>query len=166
MCIRDRAEEAWSRLPDKSYDKKWAHAEMLYKIKDYDAALPEIRRLVLERIISLSQNLVFLRDTLYLSGDEKTAELAEKLDGDLRELFGMWRGIGVINRMTSAIETQPEDAEEITLSDLLSGDFSKDRITTCPLFEGVVLGGAPGSEHSTGDLMADILTALQKLPEK
>ena len=66
----------------------------------------------------------------------------------------------------SAIETQPEDAEEITLSDLLSGDFSKDCITICPLFEGVVLGGAPGSEHSTGDLLADILNALKKLPEK
>lgn len=166
MGNRDKAEEAWSRLPDKSYDKKWAHAEMLYQMEDYDNALPEIRRLVLERIIGLSQDLVFLGDALYLSGDKESAKLAEKLDGDLRALFGMWRGIDVINRVASAIETLPEDAEEVKLIDLISGNFAQDRITTCPLFDGVVLGGAPKGEGSTGDLMADILTALQKLPEK
>lgn len=164
MGNRTKAEEAWSRLPDKNYDKELAHAEMLYRMKDYDEALPEIRRIVLERVIELSQNLVFLGEVLYLSGDKETAKLAEKLDGDLQELFGMWRGIDVINRMVRAIETQPEDAENVTLSDFISDDFTQDRITTCPLFDGVVLGGSSKDEQSIGALMADLLAALQKQP--
>lgn len=164
MGKRDKAEEAWRKLPDKSYDKKWAHAEMLYQLKAYDDALPEIRKLLLDRIISLSQNLIFFGDTLYLSGDKKSAELAEELDAGLRQLFGLWSGIDVINRMTSAIETQPAEAKEVKLSDLISGDFSQAKISSCPLFENVTLGGAPSNDRSTGDLIADILSALQKLP--
>lgn len=166
MGNKEKAEEAWNRLPDKSYDKAWTHAEMLFQLKDYNASVPEIRKLVLERVISLSQNLVFLGDALYLNGNKDAAALAEKLDAKLRDLFELWSGIDVINRMSSAIETQPDDAEEVKLSDLINDDLVQEGITTCPLFEGVVLGGAPKGEHSIGDLFADILTALQKMPKK
>lgn len=166
MGNREKAEEAWARLSNGGYDKLWTRAEMLYQLKDYDEALPIIRKLVLDKVIDLSQKLVFLGDTLYLNGDKEMAALAEELDGKVRKAFGLWRGFDVLNRITSAIETQPEDAEEVRLPELLDDDFSQDRITTCPLFDGVSLGGAPKGEGTTGDLMADILNVIQKYSKK
>ena len=49
---------------------------------------------------------------------------------------------------------------------MIARDFGDDKFTTCPLFEGVKLGGLPGDESTTADLVADLLTALQKLPSK
>lgn len=163
---RERAEEAWARLPEKSFDKKWAHAEMLYQMKCYDAALPEIRRQVLEKIIGLSQNLIFFADALYLSGDKAGAEMAKQLEEKLRELFGLWRGIGAINKISSAIETGDGEGGELRLSELMAGDFSEDQMTTCPLFAGALPGGGQDAESTTGELLARVLAALQALPEK
>lgn len=163
MGNRTKAEEAWAHLPAKSFDKKWAHAEMLYTLKDYDAALSEIRRMVLDKILNLSHSLSFLGDTLYLNGDNESSELAEQLNDSLCKLFGLWHGINVLNRVTSAIETQPADTDEFNLSDLVSSDLSHGRLTTCPLFKDIVLGGVPDDESTTADILADMMSALKNL---
>lgn len=166
LGYKEKAEEAWSRLPEKSFDKAWAHAEMLYKLKDYDNALPEIQKLVLIEIINLPERLVFLGNALYLSGDKTSAELAEKCDRKLRDLFETWRGIDIINIVSSAIETRPEDAHEVKLSELFCDNFSQDQLTTCPLFDGVIVGGVSNDEASTADQIADILIALKRMPNE
>lgn len=162
----DKAEEARSRLPGKCFDKAWSHAEMLFKLKDYGGVLPEIRKLVLVEIINLSERLVFLGNALYLSSDRIAAELAEKYDRELRELFGLWRGIDTINLVSGAIETRPEDACEVKLSELFSDDFSQDQLSTFPLFDGAVVGGVSNGKASTADYIADLLSALKKLPNR
>ena len=135
-------------------------------LKDYDHAVPELKELVLRKVVDLSRSLNFLHDALVLSGDEGLADLADEKDEAIRELFGIWRGMGVINRVSSAIGTQPDDTEEVTLADLISTDVMEDKISTCPLFEGVAPGGLPGDESTVTDLMADLLGVMQRLQSK
>lgn len=166
MGEAEKAEEAWSRLPQTKHDKQWAHAELHYLLKDYALASSEVKTLVLRKIVDLSRSLNFLHDVLSMAGEEELADLADEKDTAIRELFGLWSGLGVINRVSTAIGTQPDDAEEVKLSDMIAHDFGDDKFTTCPLFEGVQLGGLPGDESTTADLVADLLTTLQKLPSK
>ena len=166
MGEAEKAEEAWSRLPESKSDKRWAHAELHYLLKDYDRAVPELKELVLRKVVDLARSLNFLHDALVLSGDEELADLADEKDEAVRELFGIWRGMGVINRVSSAIGTQPDDAEEVSLADLISTDVMDDKITTCPLFEGAAVGGLPGDESTITDLMADLLGVMQRLQSK
>lgn len=161
-----KAEEAWSRLPQTKHDKQWAHAELHYLLKDYALASSEVKTLVLRKIVDLSRSLNFLHDVLSMAGEGDLADLADEKDTAIRELFGLWRGLGVINRVSTAIGTQPDDAEEVKLSDMIARDFGDDKFTTCPLFDGVKLGGLSGDESTTADLVADLLTTLQKLPSK
>ena len=166
MGEAEKAEEAWGRLPESKSDKRWAHAELHYLLKDYDRAVPELKELVLRKVVDLARSLNFLHDALVLSGDEELADLADEKDEAVRELFGIWRGMGVINRVSSAIGTQPDDAEEVSLADLISTDVMDDKITTCPLFEGAAVGGLPGDESTITDLMADLLGVMQRLQSK
>lgn len=166
MGEAEKAEEAWSRLPQTKHDKQWAHAELHYLLKDYGLAASEVKTLVLRKIVDLSRSLNFLHDVLSMAGEDELADLADEKDAAIRELFGLWRGLGVINRVSTAIGTQPDDAEEVKLSDMIDRNFDEDQFTTCPLFEGVQLGGLPGDESSTADLVADLLKALQNLPSK
>lgn len=166
MGEAEKAEEAWSRLPESKSDKRWAHAELHYLLKDYDRAVPELKELVLRKVVDLARSLNFLHDALVLSGDEELADLADEKDEAVRELFGIWRGMGVINRVSSAIGTQPDDAEEVSLADLISTDVMDDKITTCLLFEGAAVGGLPGDESTITDLMADLLGVMQRLQSK
>ena len=166
MGEAEKAEEAWSRLPQSKHDKQWAHAELHYLLKDYALAASEVKTLVLRKIVDLSRSLNFLHDVLSMAGDTELADLADEKDGEIRELFGLWQGLGVINRVATAIGTQPDDAEEVKLSDMIDRNFSEDKFTTCPLFEGVQLGGLPGDDSSTADLVADLLSALQNLKSK
>lgn len=161
-----KAEEAWSRLPESKSDKRWAHAELHYLLKDYDSAVPEIKELVLRKVVDLSRSLNFLHDVLSMAGNEELADLADEKDAAVRELFGIWRGMGVINRVCTAIGTQPEDAEEVKLSDMIDTDVTEDKLTTCPLFEGVTLGGLSSDDSSLPDLVADLLSSLQNLQMK
>ena len=101
-----------------------------------------------------------------MAGEDELADLADEKDAAVRELFGLWQGLGVINRVATAIGTQPDDAEEVKLSDMIDRSFGEDKFTTCPLFEGVQLGGLSGDESSTADLVADLLKALQNLPRR
>ena len=166
MGEAEKAEEAWSRLPQTKHDKQWAHAELHYLLKDYGLAASEVKTLVLRKIVDLSRSLNFLHDVLSMAGMDELADLADEKDAAVRELFGLWQGLGVINRVSTAIGTQPDDAEEVKLSDMIDRSFDEDKFTTCPLFEGVQLGGLSGDESSTADLVADLLKALQNLPRK
>ena len=166
MGEAEKAEEAWSRLPQTKHDKQWAHAELHYLLKDYGLAASEVKTLVLRKIVDLSRSLNFLHDVLSMAGEDELADLADEKDAAVRELFGLWQGLGVINRVATAIGTQPDDAEEVKLSDMIDRNFDEDKFTTCPLFEGVQLGGLSGDESSTADLVADLLKALQNLPRK
>lgn len=159
----EKAEEAWSRLEYMKHDKKWAHAELLYLMKDYDRAVTETKELVLRQIFDLSRSLNFLHDALSLAGDSELADVAVDADAKLQELFGLWRGLDIINRASSAIELVPPDAEEVSLAELISDGVSQETLSTCPLFADVTLGGLPVGEGTTVDLMADILNAIKKL---
>lgn len=159
----EKAEEAWSRLEYIKHDKKWAHAELLYLMKDYDRAVGETKELVLRQIFDLSRSLNFLHNALSLAGDQELAEVAVDTDAKLQELFGLWRGLDIINRASSAIELVPADVEEVSLAELISDGVSQETLSTCPLFSDVTLGGLPVGEGTTVDLMADILNAIKKL---
>lgn len=159
----EKVEEAWSRLEYTKHDKRWAHAELLYLMKDYEKALPEIKELVLRQVFELSRSLNFLHDTLSLSGDNCLAEVALTADEQLRNIFGLWKGVDILNRAVSAIELVPEDRQEVQLAELISNGVSQDTLSTCPLFTDVTLGGMPAGQSTSVDLMADILKAIQKL---
>ena len=158
-----KAEEAWSRLEYQKHDKKWAHAELLYLMKDYDQAVAETKELVLRQIFDLSRSLNFLHDALSLAGDPELADVAVDADAKLQELFGLWRGLDIINRASSAIDAVPGEVEEVNLADLISNGVSQETLSTCPLFSDVKLGGLPVGEGTSVDLMADILNAIKKL---
>jgi len=159
----EKAEAAWARLEYIKHDKKWAHAELLYLMKDYDRAVVEIKELVLRRIFELSRGLTFLHDALSFAGKSDLADIAVEKDTELQELFGLWRGLDIINRASSAIALVPEDTEEVRLSELISDGVSQETLSTCPLFADVTLGGLPVGEGTSVDLMADILNAIKKL---
>ena len=159
----EKAEEAWSRMEHQKHDKKWAHAELLYLLKDYDQAIPEIKTLVLQKIFELSRSLNFLHDALALAGDQELADVASDTEEQLRQVFGIWRGLDIINRASSAIENVPGDVEEVSLAELISKDLTQDTLSTCPLFTDVSLGGMPKGESTTADLVADLLNAIKKL---
>ena len=159
----EKAEAAWARLAYIKHDKKWAHAELLYLMKDYDRAVVEIKELVLRQIFDLSRGLTFLHDALSFTGNTELADVAVDADAKLQELFGLWRGLDIINRASSAIEAVPGETEEVKLSELISNGVSQDTLSTCPLFSDVKLGGLPIGEGSSVDLMADILNAIKKL---
>ena len=159
----EKAEAAWARLEYIKHDKKWAHAELLYLMKDYERAVVEIKELVLRRIFDLSRGLTFLHDALSFAGKSDLADIAVEKDTELQELFGLWRGLDIINRASSAIALVPEDTEEVKLTELISDGVSQETLSTCPLFADVTLGGLPVGEGTTVDLMADILNAIKKL---
>lgn len=159
----EKAEAAWARLEYIKHDKKWAHAELLYLMKDYERAVVEIKELVLRRIFDLSRGLTFLHDALSFAGKSDLADIAVEKDAELQELFGLWHGLDIINRASSAIALVPEDTEEVKLTELISDGVSQETLSTCPLFADVTLGGLPVGEGTTVDLMADILNAIKKL---
>ena len=159
----EKAEAAWACLEYIKHDKKWAHAELLYLMKDYERAVVEIKELVLRRIFDLSRGLTFLHDALSFAGKSDLADIAVEKDAELQELFGLWRGLDIINRASSAIALVPEDTEEVKLTELISDGVSQETLSTCPLFADVTLGGLPVGEGTTVDLMADILNAIKKL---
>ena len=159
----EKAEAAWARLEYIKHDKKWAHAELLYLMKDYDRAVVEIKELLLRQIFDLSRGLTFLHDALSFAGKSDLADIAVEKDAELQELFGLWRGLDIINRASSAIALVPEDTEEVKLTELISDGVSQETLSTCPLFADVTLGGLPVGEGTTVDLMADILNAIKKL---
>lgn len=159
----EKAEAAWARLEYIKHDKKWAHAELLYLMKDYNRAVIEIKELVLRRIFDLSRGLTFLHDALSFAGKSDLADIAVEKDAELQKLFGLWRGLDIINRASSAIALVPEDTEEVKLTELISDGVSQETLSTCPLFADVTLGGLPVGEGTTIDLMADILNAIKKL---
>ena len=132
-------------------------------MKDYDRAVVEIKELVLRQIFDLSRGLTFLHDALSFTGNTELADVAVDADAKLQELFGLWRGLDIINRASSAIEAVPGETEEVKLSELISNGVSQDTLSTCPLFSDVKLGGLPTGEGSSVDLMADILNAIKKL---
>ena len=159
----EKAEEAWARLEYIKHDKKWAHAELLYLMKDYDRAVVEIKELLLRQIFDLSRGLTFLHDALSFAGNTELADVAVDADAKLQELFGLWKGLDIINRASSAIDMVPGEVEEVKLSELISNGVSQETLSTCPLFSDVELGGLPVGEGTSIDLMADILKAIKKL---
>lgn len=159
----EKAEEAWSHLEYIKHDKKWAHAELLYLMKDYDQAVVEIKELVLRKVFELSRGLTFLHDALSFAGNMELADVAVEADGKLQELFGLWQGLDIINRASSAISAVPSNVEEVQLSELISNGTCQETLSTCPLFSDVELGGLPVGEGTSVDLMADILNAIKKL---
>lgn len=159
---RQKAEIAWGRLHDTRYEKRWAHAELHFLLKEYRCAVPEIKELVLRKVVDLSRSLQFLHDALVLSGEEDLAALASEKEAAVGELFELWKGIGAVNRISSSISKQPLDFKEARITDMLSPEIAKEKFTACMLFEGVKLGGRSKEESTTADLLADLLCSLQR----
>ena len=100
---------------------------------------------------------------LSFAGNAELADAAVDADAKLQELFGLWRGLDIINRASSAIEAVPGETEEVKLSELISNGVSQETLSTSPLFSDVQLGGLPVGEGTSVDLRADILNAIKKL---
>ena len=158
----DKAEEAWSHLKEAAYDKTWAHAEMLYALRDYKAAVPEFKEAVLRKVIDLSTSLGALRDALFLNGEKELSEYAEDTAFRLRKLFDIWEGFDSMSRISGAIAVSDADSEHEQLMEFINRSVKGEKISKSPLFSDVDLGGNSREESTAADLMADILRALQK----
>jgi len=159
----DKAQEAWARLRDNTLDKKWVHAEMLFNLKKYDQAIPEIAEGVLRKVISLHENLGLLKSALHLDDKEDLATLAGEKMEQLRSMFELWSGFGLMSQITNAISLYDAESEGQHLSDFVSLQTKNAQISTCALFADVELGGASKEDQTSADLMADIMKALNKL---
>lgn len=162
----EKAEEAWSKLRDTSYDKEWEHAEMLYSLKKYDAAIPKIKEIALRSAIDLSYNLGLLRSALALNGNDTLAAEAQKLSSEIRDLFAVWEGYEVLNRVSTAITASDIEAEREHISAFVSLVPNQDNISAHPLFSDVKFGGASKDESTTVDLMADLMQVLKNRNQK
>lgn len=161
MGNAEKAQAAWDRLPETAYDKQWAHAEMLYLLKDYTSAIPEFEECILRSVIDLSLKLDLLSNTLSLNGDAELTAIAKEKAAELRNLFGLWDGFDMMSRITGAVTASDADAEASLLSDFVNMTTKDETISTCPLFANVALGGVSKEESSSADLMSDLLHLLK-----
>jgi len=159
----DKAEEAWSRMSDTKPDKEWAHTELLCLLKDYDAAIPEIKTYTLRKIIELSNALNYLHEILTLSGNDDLAAIANEKGSEFRKLFEMWQGIDVINRISKAIVTSNPDEEIAEFENILKVNAKGERLSNCELFRDVSLGNSIKGKKTTADLLSDLLDVLGTL---
>lgn len=161
MGEEEKAEAAWKRLPDWPYDKRMVHVDMLYRLNDFDHAIPELKRLVVQRVLDLSTSLNFLYTILLLTEEKELAELASKKFDAVQELFGIWRGFSSVCCVASAserlsVETQTEEMEKLILTDARG-----EKVTTCPLFDDIIFGGRANEDQMTADHIADLISVLK-----
>lgn len=157
MGLREKAEEAWSRIGERKYDKEMAHAEMLCTLKDYGNGVREIKEVVLQKVKSLSFCLGFLRDALRLNGEYDLAEVADKTGNDLRKLFDMAESFDHLSRICNDIAISDADAQAEHLSDFLNCIAKGEKISGSPLFADIVPGGAIKDNTALTDCIPDIV---------
>lgn len=159
----EKAEAIWQQLPENTPSKKWLHAEMLFDLKNYSAAVTETKELVLSDVVDLSLHVSFLGNALSLAGDSMLAELAEEKASALRELFGLWFGFDAFALVAQAVANKDANGEVDQLCALVSSDRVGEPISSCPLFSDVVPGGKSKEERTSIDAMADLRNVLLNL---
>ena len=167
---REKAENVLALIPERKSDRKWVHAELMYKLGQYEEAESEAEENILRKAIELIPNLSFLYAALSKSGHDNLAQIARDKSIGLQELFELWSGFGIINAMQDAElgisnENDP-DGGGISITQFFDIKPADGSISTCPLFKDVALGNAPKYEGSIADSMSDILKALKKFEAK
>lgn len=147
----EKAERSWERLSVAKYDKNWTHSEMLYNLKKYDDAIPEIRESILRKAIDLSRNLMFYSENLKLAGEEGLSVMALEKAKEMSSIFELWEGINATNDMAS-------NGNIVGIMKRLFESCDKDtEISASPLFKGVSLKG-----DSTPDILNDLLQVIKE----
>lgn len=162
MGNTEKAEAAWSRLPSCRYDKKWAHAEMLFQLKNDEAAVTEAKACVLRQIIDLVFNMNVLKDMFLQSGDESQSDLAKEKTLELIDLFQLWNGLAVFCDVTKAFTVSDGSSMIKNLSAFLAEKPVYRNISGSPLFDDVVIGGKKREESTVADIAADLYYTLGK----
>lgn len=162
MGNAEKAEVAWSHLPDSSYDKKWAHAEMQFLLKNNEAAVTEAKECVLRKAVDLVISMNFLKDVFLQNGDESLSDLAKEKTIEIIELFSLWKGLCVFCDVSKSATSSDGDSMYKNISAFVSEKPVHENLSGSPLFEDVILGGKPKKETTVVDSMADLFYALGK----
>ena len=162
MGNAEKAEVAWSHLPDSSYDKKWAHAEMQFLLKNNEAAVTEAKECVLRKAVDLVISMNFLKDVFLQNGDESLSDLAKEKTIEIIELFSLWKGLCVFCDVSKSVTSSDGDSMYKNISAFVSEKPVHENLSGSPLFEDVILGGKPKKETTVVDSMADLFYALGK----
>ncbi len=157
-----KAEEAWGCMKDSpvEFNKRWVHAELMHQLRLYDRAVPEIEEYVLREAVDLSTHLDRLRDVLTLNGDEELSRIADEKAVRFRELFELWEGFDKMSDVSKSEAASDQHAMLENLAGFILTDPRDKKVSACPLFANVNLGGEEKTEKSGADYMADILSAL------
>ena len=152
----EQAEKAWMRIEDRKVHKDWVHAELMYLLKRYDKAVPEMEECILHKAVELTVHLDLLRDTLNLSGNEELANEAGRLASQIRELFGLYEGFEDMSHITQFVAASDEEAVLENVVSLIMKRSGDTKLSTCRLFADI----KPAAGEDTLDLMAAILEKL------
>ena len=160
---RERASIYCERLQGGKLERMQNHSDMLFLLKDYPAAAEELKGLVLRKVVALSVDLGLLRDILVACGDTVNAEMAGAKAESLRKLFDLWEGFEILSLVSSAVTALDGEAYSRYMQELLTANPRGKRISECPLFADVKLGGASEKDRTTADSMADLMEALSHI---
>ena len=139
---------------------------MLFDQKNYVASAEETKSLILSDIIDLALHINFLECTLSLAGDAALAAVAAQKAAALSVIFELWPGIEILRHVSKAVSESNVDGEVEHLTALIqSNEASKGKayLSTCPLFDNVVLGGKDKVSATGGDYVADFLELINNL---
>ena len=160
---KEKAEDTWQKFSETRYNKEWAHADLMYLLKDYDRALSETKINILKDVIELYNLLDFLKELFEKTENPDMAALTEEKRRSLAEVFSLWNGMENMS-MLRKNASEGQGLEEISvisgIIDMISMD---DTISSCPIFEGVSLGGNVSGDSSSADVIADIIEGVKKL---
>lgn len=156
MGESEKAEEMWSMIPDNGLDKNWVHIEMLYLLKKYDEALPELKRYILRAIIELINSMMFFKDTLMLADNKNLAKIAKEKEDELVKMFEINPIINVLSNMSSAVAANDTDSHMESIVKLL--DTKKGQLLSyCPLFENAEFESST-DYRTLADMMNDLIS--------
>lgn len=159
---REKATAYCDRLCGGKLERMQNRTDMLFLLKDYPEAAEELKGLILRKVVALSVDLGMLHDILVAIDDIALAEVAGEKADSLRKLFDLWEGFEILSLVSSAVTSLDGEAHSKYMQELLMADPCGKKISECPLFEGVKLGGVEGKDLTTADGMADLMEALSK----
>lgn len=159
---REKATVYCDRLQGGKLERMQNRSDMLFLLKDYPAASEELKGLILRKVVALSIDLGLLHDILVACEDAPLAAIAGEKADSLRKLFDLWEGFEILSLVSSAVTNLDGEAHSRYMQELLSANPHGKRISECPLFEGVKLGGMCENDRTTADSMADLMEALSQ----